>query len=65
MHAITINIDEALLLSGLGKTKFYELLKSGEIKGKKLGARTLILRSDLEEFLNNLEAYPIKGGISQ
>jgi len=39
---------------GVGSTKFYALLKSGQLKARKIGRRTVILDSDLCEFLGAL-----------
>lgn len=60
MNTLTLSIDQAQEASGLGRTKLYELLRSGQLPARKLGKRTLILRSDLEAFLSNLENYPTK-----
>jgi len=57
-----VSISEAQAIIGLGKTKIYELLKTGEIPAKKVFRRTIILRSDLDNFLNNLESYPVENG---
>lgn len=57
-----VSISEAQKIIGLGKTKLYELLKTGKIPAKKVFRRTVILRSDLEAFLENLEPYPTKEG---
>ena len=52
-----LSIQQVQEISGLGRTKIYELLKSGELPGKKLGKRTLVLKSDLEAFLSDLNSY--------
>lgn len=54
MAPIAITIPEAMALGKMGKTKIFELLKSGAIKRRKIGAKTLILVDDLNEFLRNL-----------
>ena len=59
MTKLTLTIDEAQEISGLGRTKLYELLKSGELPARKLGKRTLILHADLEAFLAGLQSYPV------
>jgi excisionase family DNA binding protein len=35
----------------IGKTKLYELIKAGQIKVIKCGARTIIPRSELDDWL--------------
>lgn len=59
---LSYTIDEACGLIGVGRTKFYEVLDSGELPAKKWGKRTLILKSDLEKFMTNLEPYSTQGG---
>jgi excisionase family DNA binding protein len=54
---LALTIHEARVLTGLGRTKLYELLKTGKLPAKKVGKRTLILRSDLEDFLASLPRY--------
>lgn len=50
-NKIAYRIDEAVKASGLGRTFLYERMASGELKSIKVGARRLILREDLLEFL--------------
>lgn len=57
---LALSIEQALAATGLGRTKLYEALKSGDLRAKKLGTRTLILQSDLETFLAGLQSYPAK-----
>jgi excisionase family DNA binding protein len=59
MDIIALTINEACRVSGLGRTKLYDLIKDGRIKARKLDKRTLIVRSDLEAYLNGL---PTIGG---
>jgi hypothetical protein len=39
---------------GLGRTKAYEELKSGRLRGRKIGKRTIITEDDAEEWLRHL-----------
>ncbi len=41
------------VMCGISRTKFYELLNK-QIPSRKLGRRTLILVSDIEQFLESL-----------
>ena len=41
-------------LINTGQTKLFELIKSGELKTRKLGRKRLVLDTDLEEFLETL-----------
>lgn len=63
MKNLTFTIDEACSLIGVGRTKLYEALDSGELPARKWGKRTLILKIDLENFLEKLEAYPTRGEV--
>lgn len=57
-HVFATNLsygpDTAARLIGIGRTKFFELLRSGEIQSVTIGGRRLIRHTDLEEFLNRL-----------
>ncbi len=52
------SIDEVCALTGIGRTKVYQLVGNGKLKARKLGKRTIILKDDLEAFLASLESYP-------
>ena len=47
-------IETAQLIS-LGRTKTWELVRTGTLPSKRLGGRVVILHDDLELFLNGLE----------
>jgi excisionase family DNA binding protein len=49
-----LSVTEASEIAGIGRTKIYEAISDGRIKARKLGKRTLILRSDLHRFLQKL-----------
>lgn len=57
MEQKTFSIDQASTVTGLGRTKLYQLINSGELKARKIGRKTIILKDDLEAFLDNLKAY--------
>jgi hypothetical protein len=44
---------------GLGRTKTYEELKSGRLRGRKIGKRTIITEDDAEEWLLSLPAIEV------
>lgn len=59
-----LSIEQARESLGVGKTTLYKLIGEKKIKAKKIGKRTVILKSDLENFLNSLEDYkPTVGGL--
>lgn len=63
MTQISLSIEEACALTGIGRTNLYKSLNSGALKARKFGKRTIILRDDLNAFLASLESYPaIEGG---
>ncbi len=43
----------------IGRTKLYELLSTGELKAVALGRKTLIVRQELERFLEALPPIPL------
>jgi excisionase family DNA binding protein len=60
-----LSVSEAQEILKIGKTKIYALLKAGAIPGKKLGRKTIILRADLNSYVESLPVYslqPVMGG---
>src|ERR1700723_2772434 len=51
MERPTCTIKEACKASGMGRTKFYELIKGGELKMISVGRRRLVQVPSLLEFL--------------
>jgi hypothetical protein len=39
---------------GIGRTRFYQEVKSGRLKVRKIGRRTIVTVGDAEEWLDNL-----------
>ena len=48
---IAYRVDEAVHVSGLGRTTLYDEIKNSRLKAVKVAGRRLILREDLEAFL--------------
>lgn len=48
---LTYTICEAASAAGVGRTKLYELINSGELPLIKIGTRSLIRRSDVIDLL--------------
>ena len=42
---------------GVGVTRFYELLNSGALPARKSGTRTMIAKSDADEWVKSLPVY--------
>ena len=56
-HApLTVRIPEACRMTGIGRSKLYELIKAGEIETIKVGSSTLVLVTGLEAFLDKCRA---------
>lgn len=51
---IAYTVDRALEALGIGRTKFYEEIKAGRLKAKKVGKRTLVTHADLNAWLSAL-----------
>ena len=47
-------IPEAARFLGIGRTSLYAAMRDGRLHPRKCGARTLLLRDDLERFLSQL-----------
>jgi len=62
---VVLSVSEAQQILKIGKTKFYSLLKTGHIPGRKLGRRTVILRSDLNSYLSGLPSYSTQQEIAK
>ena len=54
LEILTYTVAEACRVSGVGKTKLYELIQHGQIEARKLGCRTLVSASSLRAFLGSL-----------
>lgn len=54
MDPIAYTVPEVLQLIGIGRTKLYEAIGSGDLPARKVGNRTIILREDLLAWLSSL-----------
>lgn len=48
---LTVRVREACRLTGIGRSKFYELIAAGEIEIVKVGTITLVPVTSLTKFL--------------
>lgn len=48
---LTVRIRDACRMTGIGRSKLYELIDSGDIEVIKIGRMTLISVSELEAFI--------------
>ena len=51
------SIEQVSEITSIGRTKIYEYINQGLLKARKVGKRTLILKRDLDDFLENLDFY--------
>jgi len=51
MDPISVKVPEAVRLSGLSRSRIYELMRSGDIEFAKVGSSTLILVDSLRGFI--------------
>ncbi|MGC2409400.1 MAG: hypothetical protein WA441_05255 [Methyloceanibacter sp.] len=56
VEPVTVTVPVALRISGLGRTKFYELLANGEIESVRVGTRRLIVFASLKARLTGRAA---------
>ena len=52
--SLAYTIAEACTLTRTGKTALYEAIKTGELRAVKRGRRTLVLPTDLREWIEKL-----------
>jgi excisionase family DNA binding protein len=53
---LTVRTPEACRMTGIGRSKLYELIKAGEIETIKVGSSTLVTVAGLEAFLDKCRA---------
>jgi excisionase family DNA binding protein len=58
-NQLSYTLDEAVKLTGIGKTRLYEELNAGRLKAVKIGRRTLVPHKSLQEWLQGLPSYPV------
>lgn len=51
MEPLTVSVNEGRRLAGLGRTKFYELIKEGKVKTVTIGRRRLVFVASIREML--------------
>jgi excisionase family DNA binding protein len=56
-----LSINDTVLISGLGRDTIYRAIRDGRLKARKVGRRTLVLRTDLEAFLSGLPQLHLGG----
>lgn len=51
---LALSPSQAAEAVGLGRTRIFELIRTGQLKARKSGRRTLILSDDLKNYLERL-----------
>jgi excisionase family DNA binding protein len=62
MDQLLYTISQCCQVTAIGRTKFYELVASGEIPVRKIGKRTVVAAADLRDWVERLPASETKGG---
>ena len=52
---VTVSVEEAAMLLGIGRTVAYRLVQSGDLRSVKIGRRRLVVRISIEEYVARLE----------
>jgi len=50
---ITVVVSEACLMLGIGRTKLYQMMGSGEVRAVRIGGRTLIDAASLRALVDD------------
>nr|WP_281251230.1 helix-turn-helix domain-containing protein [Novosphingobium mathurense] len=53
MEPISVRIPEAVRMTGLSKSKIYQLIGSGDIEAAKVGRATVVFVASLKSFLRS------------
>jgi excisionase family DNA binding protein len=53
VEPLAFSVDDSCRATGVGRTTLYAAIKNGELRATKVGRRTVILRADLESWLNS------------
>jgi excisionase family DNA binding protein len=56
MGKLAYRFPEAVEVSGIGKTKLYDLIAQGKIEAVRVGRRRLVLASSLAAYLEGLRS---------
>lgn len=57
---LAVTIPGAAQMSGLGRSRIYELIGEGTLEARKAGRRTLIMTDSLRAYLSTLPAATIR-----
>src|SRR3546814_2861019 len=57
---ISVRVHEAVRMTGLSKSKIYQLIASGDIEAAKVGRATVVFVASLTEFLRSNRKRPME-----
>ena len=60
-NRLAFSLADAASAIGVGKSILHELIATGKLPVRKLGRRSLVLREDLEEYLQGLPVHGEQG----
>jgi excisionase family DNA binding protein len=60
MDQLLYTIPQCCRLAAIGRTKFYELVATGEIPIRKVGKKTLVAAANLERWAERLPAIEVR-----
>ena len=55
-----LSIDETVVLTGIGRTTIYEEIKAGKLKLRKCRGCSVLVRAEIDEWLQNLPLKSVK-----
>lgn len=55
---ISVRVPEAVRMTGLSRSRLYELMKAGDIRYSKVGRSTLVLVDSLRSFVEERRSRP-------
>lgn len=58
IHPISVRIPVAVRMTGLSKSKIYQLIASGDIEAAKVGRATVVFVESLRSFLRSRRKQP-------
>lgn len=53
-NKLAFSVEELCSELTIGRTRLYQLVSNGQLKARKLGRRTVFLKSDVDAYLNSL-----------
>ncbi|MEQ1771464.1 MAG: helix-turn-helix domain-containing protein [Devosia sp.] len=51
---LSVTIEQAVEVTGIGRSKMFEAVREGKLLARKSGSRTIVLYSDLIKFIESL-----------